>query len=148
MTMETNQSSEPLESKKPKKLFRAKHGARSERNIRQFEEEMRVNIEQALEGEEISPKLDKFAISLLAQNLAKIKLMDDYMAKYGLFDSEGKTRDVVKVYWAAVNSASRLCAQLGLTPQSRSRLKGLITGTGGGIASRTAKHQEEEKHAP
>ncbi len=65
---------------------------------------------------------DTLVIHTLASTLAKIETIDRWLTVHGLFDEQGQPQAVLKIWLAAVNSAGRLCDQLGLTPQSRARL--------------------------
>lgn len=113
-------------SKIPKRRGRPpKHGAYSETALIPLQESKMKLIEDILLGEKsIMSPVDNIAKELLARNLAKVDLIDRYLAERGLFVSlaEGKPQPILKIYWMALNSAARLCEQLGLTPTARARL--------------------------
>ena len=102
-----------------------KHGAYSETALIPLQDSKLKLIDAILLGERaIITPADSIAKELLARNLAKIDLIDKFLAEKGLFLSldEGKPQPILKIYWLALNSAARLCEQLGLTPSARARL--------------------------
>jgi len=102
-----------------------KHGAYSETSLIPLQDKKLKLIDDILLGERamISPA-DSIAKELLARNLAKVDLIDKFLAERGLFLNleEGRPQPILKVYWMALNSAARLCEALGLTPAARARL--------------------------
>ena len=102
-----------------------KHGAYSETALMPLTEKKMAFIEGILSGAKlmITP-VDNIAKELLARNLAKVDLIDKFLAERGLFLSleEGRPQPILKIYWMALNSATRLCESLGLTPAARARL--------------------------
>lgn len=102
-----------------------KHGAYSETALIPLQDKKLKLIMDILSGERaITTSADNIAIELLARNLAKVDMIDKFLAERGLFLSleEGRPQPILKVYWMALNSAARLCEQLGLTPTARARL--------------------------
>lgn len=102
-----------------------KHGAYSGSALVPVTNEKLALIRKVLEGTavNIGPS-DKIALDMLARNLAKIELIDRWLAVNGLFggDSGNEPQPILRIYWQATNAAMRLCVELGLTPQSRVRL--------------------------
>lgn len=111
----------------PDGTFIPTHGAHSSTQLLQLQQEKYRELEAILGGEQAQlVKTDRIAVELLARNLAKIVLFDEYFMQNGFFtvNEQGK-KDIaplLKVYWQAVNAATRLCNALGLTPESRLRL--------------------------
>lgn len=100
-----------------------KHGAYSGSALVVVQKEKRVMIDGLLAGTEVAiGPADAIPLNLLARNLAKIEVIDRYLIVNGLFEGDGTPRPILKMYWQAVNSAARMCDQLGLTPSSRMRL--------------------------
>lgn len=117
-----------------------KHGAYSGRELIPLTQEKGALIAGLMTGNvtAIGPT-DAITVELLARNLAKIELIDRWLQVHGLFsDKEGTPQPVLRIYYQAVNAASRLCEALGLTPASRMRL-GLVTAQAQDLA---AKMQE------
>lgn len=100
-----------------------KHGAYDKRVLAPVTNEMVALIENLISGERtlIGPT-DRPVLELLARALAKVEVIDRWLAENGLFSEKGDPQPVLKIYWHAVNTAVRLCDQLGLTPASRVRL--------------------------
>lgn len=125
-----------------------KHGAYSETALIPLQDKKLKLIMDILSGERaITTSADNIAIELLARNLAKVDMIDKFLAERGLFLSleEGRPQPILKVYWMALNSAARLCEQLGLTPTARARL-GLKVAQAVDLASQIhqAKQRAEE----
>lgn len=102
-----------------------KHGAYSETALIPLQEKKIKLITDILLGERaMTTPADNIAKELLARNLAKVELIDIYLGEKGLFLNleEGRPQPILKIYWMALNSAARLCEQLGLTPTARARL--------------------------
>lgn len=114
-----------------------KHGAYSGKELIPITREKTDLIRGLLTGEvtAIGPT-DAITVELLARNLAKIELIDRWLQVHGLFsDKEGTPQPVLRIYYQAVNAASRLCESLGLTPGSRVRL-GLTSAQAQDLAAR------------
>lgn len=103
-----------------------KHGAYSEMSLIPLQDTKLRLIDDILSGDAaaIITPIDRIAKELLARNLAKIDLIDMYLSEKGLFSdvAKGVPQPILKLYWLALNSAGRLCEQLGLTPTARARL--------------------------
>jgi len=104
-----------------------KHGAYSGNMLIPVTKEKRQDIIDVLYGKDVPVALsDKVYIDLLARSLAKIELMDRWLTVNGIItrDKDGAPipQPLLRIYWAAVNSAMRACDQLGMNPASRYRL--------------------------
>lgn len=102
-----------------------KHGAYSDTALIPLQDTKLRLIDDILRGERpATAPVDRIAMELLARNLAKIDMIDLYLEEHGFFVNiaEGKPQPILKIYWLALNSASRLCEQLGMTPSARARL--------------------------
>ena len=102
-----------------------KHGGYSGTELVPITKEKVALINSLLTGSvTIIGPVDEVAVSLLARNLAKIEIIDRWLQVHGLFSDEklGTPQPVLKIYWAAMNGAARMCDALGLTPTSRMRL--------------------------
>lgn len=124
-----------------------KHGAYSETALIPLQDKKLKLIMGILSGEQaVTSPADNIAIELLARNLAKVDMIDKFLAEKGLFLSleEGRPQPILKIYWMALNSAARLCESLGLTPTARARL-GLKVAQAVDLASQIheAKRREE-----
>lgn len=90
--------------------------------------EKRDAIITFLKGERFDiAKTDMVAVGLLARTLAHIEIIDRFIALNGYFTPDDKGNMVphsaiTKVYYAAINSAVRQCATLGLNPEARVRI--------------------------
>jgi hypothetical protein len=62
---------------------------------------------------------DEPTIRLLALALAQIEAASAYLGDVGILTSRGKPQPVLSFLTTMMNTASRLCHQLGLTPVSR-----------------------------
>ena len=99
------------------------HGIGSEVTLIDITKDRRRQIMRVIKGDAtMIGKTDKFMVELLARNLAKIQLMDDWLDKEGMFTELGEMQPVLKFYWMAINTATRQMDQLGLTPSSRLRM--------------------------
>jgi transcriptional regulator with XRE-family HTH domain len=95
------------------------HGAHSERRIAPRVAELRQEIAELVPA---GTQADLPAVTLLAQQLARIEIVNEYLARVGLLNEKGEPRPVLKVLSTWENSAARLLDQLGLTPTARARL--------------------------
>jgi P27 family predicted phage terminase small subunit len=105
----------------------ATHGAYVAGRLDALTEQKTQEIHDLISGARtVIANTDRIAIELLARNLAKLQLFDEYLFDHGLFitDAQGQPgiQPLLKVYWQALNSATRLCSALGLTTESRLRL--------------------------
>jgi hypothetical protein len=76
---------------------------------------------------------DELLVRMLVRELALQAVIAKYLAVDGMVEHRnGRVlpQPVMKVWYVSVNSTARMCEQLGLTPQSRARLK-----VGGGSQS-------------
>ena len=104
-----------------------KHGAYSGNVLIPITNEKRAEIMDVLYGTQLPIGRSDFTyVDLLARSLAKIEVMDRWLSVNGIIgaDKDGIPipQPLLKVYWAAVNTAMRACDQLGMTPSSRMRL--------------------------
>jgi len=99
-------------------------------------------IFDTMEGQSIAfnREADKYLVELLARNLIKTRMIDDWLIEHGLFGDGGNPQPILRVLWQACNAAARICTQLGLSPSIRSRL-GLSVVSGQGLLARV---QDEE----
>ncbi len=103
------------------------HGGYSGNVLIPITNEKRAEIMDVLYGNDLAiVQSDRVYVDLLARSLAKIEVFDRWLTVNGII---GKDKDglpipqpLLKVYWAAVNTAMRACDQLGMTPASRYRL--------------------------
>jgi len=95
------------------------HGAHSERRIAPRVGELRREIAELVP---VGTAADVPAITLLAHQLARIELVNEYLGRAGVLDAKGQPRPVLRVLSTWENSAARLLDQLGLTPTARARL--------------------------
>lgn len=90
---------------------------------------------------------DYIMVDLLARSLAQLDLISRHINEHGCFqdDASGKSRGAVSPYiqmfWAGVGRVSKLCEQLGLTPQSRVNLGRNVAQTDD-LATRIQKAKE------
>lgn len=125
------------------------HGAYSGRVLIPLTLEKRKEIMDVLYGNEVPiAKTDLPYIDLLARSLAKIEAMDRFLAVKGLItaDKDGMQvpQPLLRVYWAAVNSAMRMCDQLGMTPASRYRLGHDMLVVEKDLGARMSQRRDEE----
>ena len=101
-----------------------KHGAFTGSELAILSPVKRDEIVSVLTGAKVSVgPADMIAVSMLAGCLSKMELIDRFFAACGVFDEDNAIRQgPFKVYLAAMNAATRLCAQLGMTPDSRIKL--------------------------
>lgn len=101
-----------------------KHGAYTGAELALLTPVKRNMIVSVLTGDKVmTGPADMVAVNMLAGCLAKMELIDRFFAACGVFDEEGQIRQgAFKVYLAAMNAATRLCSQLGMTPTSRIKL--------------------------
>jgi phage terminase small subunit len=99
------------------------HAAYSKADLVPLTQKRRREIVRLIRGElNLICNSDKLMVELLARNLAKVELMDRWFDEHGLMDKENEIQPLLKVYWLAVNSSTRMLDQLGLTPASRLRM--------------------------
>jgi hypothetical protein len=73
---------------------------------------------------------DEPTVRLLALSLAQVEAATLYLAEHGFTDKRGKTQGVLRHLGTMMNTASRLCNALALTPTSRAKLGLNLTRTG------------------
>lgn len=106
-----------------------KHGLYSKFVLAPLTDDMRKQVIEIVSGQRlaIAPS-DQIVINLLARVLAQIELMGRWLSEHGLFqdDADGKSRGAVSPlvtqYLSAIKVASRLCDQMGLSPEARVKL--------------------------
>lgn len=106
-----------------------KHGLYSKFALAPLTDEKRRELNEIMEGRKlmIAPS-DSVAVNLLARVLAQIELMGRWLSEHGLFqdDANGSSRGaaspLLPQYLSAIKVASRLCDQLGLSPEARVKL--------------------------
>lgn len=103
-----------------------KHGAYSGADMMPLTVRKRDEIVAVLRGNQVAVgPTDLPYVEMLARALAKVELFDRYMAVNGVFEPDPENPGrmipamVLKVYFTAMNTAARMCDQLGLTPKSR-----------------------------
>ena len=127
-----------------------KHGAYSGGVLIPITEDKRKEIMDVLYGQDVPIAItDKVYVDLLARCLAKIEVMDRWLSQFGIIgeDKDGLPipQPLLKVYWAAVNSAMRACDQLGMTPASRYRLGREMLATEKDLGAMMASARAEEE---
>jgi len=126
-----------------------KHGAYSGNVLVPITEEKRHEILDVLYGQNIpNAKTDRVYVDLLARCLAKIEVMDRWLTVNGIIgaDKDGLPipQPLLKVYWAAVNSAMRACDNLGMTPAARYKLGREMLATEKDLGARMARADDGE----
>ena len=127
-----------------------KHGAYSGNVLVPITEEKRQEILDVLYGQNVPVAVtDRVYVDLLARCLAKIEVMDRWLTVNGIIgaDKDGLPipQPLLKVYWAAVNSAMRACDNLGMTPAARYRLGREMLATERDLGARMAAADSEDK---
>jgi hypothetical protein len=61
-------------------------------------------------------------VELLARELARIELADEWLDEHGIFDGEGKPAGILKMRSVWTNSAARLANDLALNPTAQAKL--------------------------
>lgn len=94
---------------------------------------------------------DQIAVKLLSRALTHIEAIDNYLAVHGIVSIDANGSEVpasmYKVYFTALNSAARMCDQLGLNPKSRVALGfGMLQATG--LAEKMARAAEDTGDDP
>lgn len=123
-----------------------KHGAYSGAELAILTPVKKDEIIQVLTGAKVMlGPADIVPVQMLAGCLAKMELIDRFFAACGVFNEEGGIRsNEFKVYLAAMNSATRLCSQLGMTPDSRIKLGIGMIQANKDLASMMSEAAEEE----
>jgi len=65
---------------------------------------------------------DRIMVQGLAVHLAQVHQFDKYLEGQGFFDSEGRFRDPLRVYYTCWKNIIKFCSELSLTTASQVRL--------------------------
>lgn len=125
------------------------HGLYSKFVLTPLTEEKQKQVLEIVAGQRgLIVASDQIAVNLLARVLAQIDLMGRWLSEHGLFtdDASGSGRcavsPILPQYLNAIKVASRLCDQLGLSPEARVRLgKGVAQVED--LASKIARAKED-----
>ncbi len=126
-----------------------KHGAYSPEALEPITRQKLQLIEDILRGdkpEAIIGKTDRIAVGLLARTLARIELIDRWSSAHDMLASDSK--DILRVYMTLLNTALKICHELGMTSTSRFRI-GVDVAKTKDMATELleARVEEEEEHA-
>ena len=127
-----------------------KSGAYSGSALLPLMNEKKAEILEVLRGHKVAiGPTDTVAVGLLARALAHIELIDRYLATTGFFETDAETgkmvpAPVLRLYYVALNSASRQCDALGLTPKSRIAL-GMVLMQAEDLAGRMSDERAREE---
>jgi len=124
------------------------HGVYSKFKLLPMTEAKRIELETVIKEQGLTlTKTDQWIVDTLARALAVLEICSQAIDEHGLFqdDADGKSRGAVtpllNQFWAGVSKVSKLCSQLGLTPESRIRM-GKNVPQKGDLASRIQEAKE------
>jgi hypothetical protein len=119
-----------------------KHGARSPRLVGRRAGEIAERLAALVPGYDDSHAP---TVELLARELARIELADEWLDEHGIIDAEGQPAGILKMRSVWTNSAARLASDLGLNPMQQARL-GLVRARTGDEARRRLDEYVQEKY--
>jgi hypothetical protein len=101
-----------------------KHGAHSKLRLEPRAAELAGELRELLDRQ-LGPatcEADDPTIALAALALAQVEAATLWLAEHGLVDERGQPRGLLRHLGTMINTASRLCDRLGMTPTSRAAL--------------------------